>query len=118
MPKHYKKRVAYKRPVKRTVKQPYGGRMNDDCFVKVEIVKPLLAVNADTAFQYLRSRTEGNSGTEGYNFDLRDSPEWEYQRKLWGFYEIKGMSCATTLYPESYAATGDMFAGPFPNISA
>jgi len=52
MPKHYtKKKVAYKRPaVKRTVKRPYGGKMNDDCFVKVEIVKPLLAANGDTAF--------------------------------------------------------------------
>ena len=28
------------------------------------------------------------------------------------------MGCSLTLYPESYVAQADMFAGPFPNIPA
>lgn len=52
------------------------------------------------------------------NTRIADSPEFEYHRRLYGFYEIMGMGCRATLYPESYVARGDMFAGPFPNIPA
>lgn len=40
-----KKRPSYARKVMNksapTVKRPYGGRNNDDCFVKIEMVRPL-----------------------------------------------------------------------------
>ena len=50
MPKHYKKSYAKKVMNKSapTVKKPYGGRSNDDCFVKIEQCVELKAAPATT----------------------------------------------------------------------
>lgn len=40
MPKHYSKKGSYRKTVMNksapTVRKPYGGRSNNDCFVKIE----------------------------------------------------------------------------------
>lgn len=78
---------------------------------------PIVAFNADTAFFRFRTRT-GGGFLGDFNQDITKSPEFQYHRKLYGFYEVKGISAHTTLYPESYVARADLFAGPFPNIPA
>lgn len=76
-----------------------------------------MAFDGTTAFFRFRTRTGGGFLTD-YNQDITKSPEFQYHRKLYGFYEVKGISAHTTLYPESYTARADLFAGPFPNIPA
>lgn len=113
---HYRKRTA-KNTAAPTVRRPYGGRNNNDAYVRVEQCLPIVAINDDTAFIRFRTRATGEFMTE-WNQDITKSPEFQYHRKLYGFYEIKGMSAHTTLYPESYVARADLFAGFFPNIPA
>lgn len=113
---HYRKRTA-KNTAAPTVRRPYGGRNNNDAYVRVEQCLPIVAINDDTAFIRFRTRATGEFMTE-WNQDITKSPEFQYHRKLYGFYEIKGISAHTTLYPESYCARADLFAGFFPNIPA
>lgn len=64
----------------------------------------------------MRYRTRNGAVSGPQNTTIEESVEFEYHRQLYGFYELKGISCSMTLYPESYVARADMFAGPFPNM--
>lgn len=116
---YHRKRTSYTKKVMNksapTVKRPYGGRNNDDCFVKFELVRPLMASEGFRAFHNFRF-TSGDPGQPQFNTNLKQSPEFEYQKQLWAFYEVKGIKATTSLYPESYTAIADQYAGPFPNI--
>lgn len=55
---HYRKRTA-KNTAAPTVRRPYGGRNNNDAYVRIEQCLPIVAFNGDTAFFRYRTRTGG-----------------------------------------------------------
>lgn len=97
--KRYRRKGAMrKRSTRPTVRRPYGGRSNNDCYVKIEQSVALRAASTDSAYAYFRTRAGGNPNSN-FNTFLTDSPEFVYQKTLWGFYEIKGIQAKLALYP-------------------